>query len=241
MVPAQGKVLDIGCGYGAFVKVALEAGFDAYGVDLNPEHIHAGRSVLGLAQRLVLGSIEELSEKFRQDEVFDLITLFEVIEHVEEPAVLIRNVLRLLKPGGIIAISCPNENRWQPTGRIFVDYPPHHLTRWRPDTMRAFLERNGFVHVITEFDSSFRDLLWVTYSNRSAKKMITAVSPHPEVTENSKPVFGGQQEAHPSTKWTIKTNLDRLVRVACAPIDIVLKALHVGTMGMRVIARKPNT
>lgn len=216
------------------MKVALESGLDAYGLDFNTKHISAGRYFFGLGQRLMEGTVSELWQHISKETQFDLITMFEVIEHVEEPAKLLREAHSHLRGGGILAVSCPNEARWQPTGRIFVDYPPHHLSRWRPDTMRMFLEHNGFRHIHTQIDSSFRDLFWVAYVNRSARKQLARKLSAP--SNKQKTVFSEFQRS--ATTRSIKMKLDGLLRMTSAPFDIMLKATRIGTMGMLMIARK---
>jgi SAM-dependent methyltransferase len=216
------------------VKVALESDLDAYGLDFNAKHICAGRIYFGLGQRLMEGTINELWRHISKEKQFDLITMFEVIEHVEEPAKLLREAHSYLRVGGILAVSCPNEARWQPTGRIFVDYPPHHLTRWRPDTMRMFLEHCGFKHIHTQIDSSFRDLFWVAYVNRSARKRLARKLSTPS---NEQKTSFSEFHCSPTTR-SIKMKLDSLLRMTSAPFDTMLKANRIGTMGMLIVARK---
>jgi 2-polyprenyl-3-methyl-5-hydroxy-6-metoxy-1,4-benzoquinol methylase len=224
MLPKGSRILDFGCSYGAFVRFALQKGFDAYGIDFNDEHIRAGQEVLGLGDRLILGDVMNLPNAKR----FNLITLFEVIEHVENPQKLIRKIRELLLERGFLAISCPNEARWQLTGRVFVDYPPHHLTRWRPDTLRRFLEKEGFQHVKTEIESSFSHLLWVLYVNRSAKGKLD----HIHTKKNT-----GDYTRSACTRM-LKMSLFNLVKLLCAPFDLGLKAAGIGTLGMQMIVRK---
>jgi 2-polyprenyl-3-methyl-5-hydroxy-6-metoxy-1,4-benzoquinol methylase len=228
MAGKTGRILDVGCGFGAFVKYSLDKGYDAYGVDFNDDRIKAGRKLFGLGERLIPGNVRDLQnlEHFRNS--FDLVTLFEVIEHVDDPAGLVKDSREMLRDGGLLAISCPNEARWQPMGRIFADYPPHHLTRWRPDTLRRFLQKCGFEHVRTELDCSFINLIWVAYVNRSAKK------------KQTRPFQDNQTETTAGLAHfrKFKKTAFSLLRALSTPLDLVLKAAGVGTMGMRVIFRK---
>jgi len=232
LVPPNGRMLDIGCGIGCLVRYGLDMGLDAYGIDFNTVSIETGRTALNLKGRLVAGDVLDLETHFSQAGTFDLITLFEVIEHVSDPVALIRAAFRQLKEGGLLALTCPNEDRWQPTGRIFVDYPPHHLTRWRPATLRRFMEAQGFRNLYTSIDTSARDLIWVAYVNWSAARLVSASeSPAPSDSE-----MGGNAG---NTSWTAqKQFLDRVLRVACWPMGVILKSVGVGTMGMRIVARK---
>jgi SAM-dependent methyltransferase len=211
------------------VWLARQRGCDAFGVDFNVEQLEAGRRHLGLGERLLAGTASDLESEFGRTAPFDLVTLFEVIEHVEDPAALVHQVARLLRPGGLIAVSCPNESRWMPTGRIFVDYPPHHLTRWRPDTLCRFLGRYGLDTVAVEIDASLRDLLWVAYVNRSAATRVGRASE-----------AGAAAPSQSGEPWRrrLKVSVFEMARWACAPVDVVFRVAKIATMGMRITARK---
>lgn len=225
------KLLDIGCGFGAFVYTARCEGLDAFGIDFNQAQIDAGREFLGLGDKLIAGDVVSLKSCVGRAPSFDLITMFEVIEHVAQPRLLIQQAFNLLKAGGVLAISCPNEARWQPTGRIFVDYPPHHLTRWRPNVLLKLLSEEGFSHLRTELDSSFADLLWVAYVNRSAaRKSAQSVAQH-EVRRT--------QTKRDLIVRRVKLDAFRAFRSLCTPADLLLRFFRVGTMGMRLIVQKP--
>jgi SAM-dependent methyltransferase len=227
MVTKCGRIMDIGCGFGGFVRLALNEGFDAYGMDFNEAQVTAGKTALCLKDRLFTGDINSFAARDDMIGTFDLVTLFEVIEHVENIKELVHNVRRLLKKGGLCALTCPNETRWQPTGRIFVDYPPHHLTRWRPDTLRGFLEANGFEHVWTDVESRISDPVWVAYVNWSAGRRQSRRNGVGNHTEKRR--RGWERE-------TRKFFFDFFKKV-CIPFDLILKAAGVGTMGMRMIVR----
>ncbi len=214
------KTLDIGCGSGAFVACSRDAGRDAYGIDFNDQEISLGKAAFNLNGFLMTSDVPSMPDEWSG---FDLITMFEVIEHLSNPKQVIQEVHRRLKDGEYLVLSCPNERRWQPAGRIFVDYPPHHLTRWTPKCLQRFLESNSFEYVETEIDGSLRDILWTAYVNRRARSKSVASAP--------------SQIAEHSSNW--KWVLDRALRIVCLPFDALLKILHIGTLGMRVVVRKP--
>lgn len=221
------KLLDIGCGSGAFVSYARDTGRDAYGIDFNDQEIDVGKTAFQLDGRLMSGDVLAMPDSWSE---FNMITMFEVIEHLPNPGQVIQQVYSRLKKGGYLALSCPNENRWQPAGRIFVDYPPHHLTRWSPKCLQRFLESNCFEHVHTEVDASFRDIVWTAYVNRRARtKLLDSRGGDKESPD------GGREPGSSNWKW----KLDRVLRMACAPLDVILSTFHIGTMGMRMIVRKP--
>jgi 2-polyprenyl-3-methyl-5-hydroxy-6-metoxy-1,4-benzoquinol methylase len=223
-IPKGARILDIGCGYGAFAALSLRRGFDAWGIDFNAQQIELGRTAYGMDGRLKVGRLEALAS-LDLPARYDVITMFEVIEHVEDPRGLVDQVGRLLNDNGILAISCPNEARWMPAGRIFVDYPPHHLTRWSPSALKAMVQSAGFRDCKFHVDSSFRDLLWTAYVNFSASRKTARAE-------------SGEVSAPASSNFNWKRMLYDIAQVVTLPFDLVLKAFGVGTMGVRMTARK---
>ena len=139
--PRKGHLFDIGCGVGNFMAAAREQGFEVTGIDWDTKAIQTGKQVLGLECIFPL-SIEEYAEKISGKQ-FDIVCFFEVLEHQDDPVRFLSQVRQLVKPGGYIAMSVPNRNRFQ-KGLDTTDLPPNHLTRWNPIVLTAFLRRHGF-------------------------------------------------------------------------------------------------
>lgn len=134
-LPASGgTLLDIGCADGRFVYAAARRGLDARGIDHSGRLIDEGNRRYG-GDRLSRASIEELVGAAQR---FDVVTLFEVIEHVPDPADLLRRARSLLNPGGLLFVSTPNRAGYPPAP-AHLDRPPHHLTRWNERALRAAL------------------------------------------------------------------------------------------------------
>jgi SAM-dependent methyltransferase len=147
-MPGQHKrLVDIGCGTGDFVIEAQQHGFDAYGLDFDSEAVAKGKEHWN-TDRLFAQSIEAYV-KANNDEAFDAITFFEVLEHLESPKEFLNSMHRFLVPSGIISFSVPNRD--SPLNELYrrlvplIDNPPHHLTRWSKQSIRNILERSGFV------------------------------------------------------------------------------------------------
>jgi SAM-dependent methyltransferase len=139
--PKKCRLFDIGCGVGNFMAAARAQGYDVTGIDWDTKAIQTGKEVLDLKKIFPL-SIEEFAEK-KSGERFDVVSFFEVLEHQDDPVGFLSQVRRLVKPGGYIALSIPNRNRFQ-KGLDTTDLPPNHLTRWNPQVLTAFLLRQGF-------------------------------------------------------------------------------------------------
>ncbi len=143
-----GRLVDIGCSSGHFLDLARKAGFDASGVEFSQGSAQFARDHFGL--RVADGDIHALANAH---EAYDVITMFDVIEHVPDPARDIAAAWRLLKPGGLFILSTPNIDGLFPRLSLKVahalDYwphpePPHHLYQFSVRTLSAMLEKPGF-------------------------------------------------------------------------------------------------
>lgn len=134
------RLFDIGCGDGGFLKAARELGYEASGFDFDPNAVAKARA-LGLDA--AASTFEATFEDPRLRGAFDVVTLFDVLEHVPEPAAMLTGAKGLVKPGGHMVVTMPDERRPHPWNREALDYPPFHYTRWHPDSLRVLLEREG--------------------------------------------------------------------------------------------------
>jgi len=97
-----GRLLDVGCGGGFFVGEAAAAGWDAAGTEVSAAAVEFGR---GRGWRLHRGVVADAG---LAPGSLDVLTLFEVIEHVRDPAGLLRECAGVLRPGGLLYLSTPN-------------------------------------------------------------------------------------------------------------------------------------
>jgi 2-polyprenyl-3-methyl-5-hydroxy-6-metoxy-1,4-benzoquinol methylase len=102
----KGRVLDIGCSSGVFLDMMRTKGWDVAGVELCGEFVKLARELFGL-ENIFNGTLEEA--RF-EDESFDLITMWDLIEHVPDPSSLLLEAERILKPTGLLLILTPDEN-----------------------------------------------------------------------------------------------------------------------------------
>lgn len=101
--PLNGKrLLDIGCGTGWFLEVAREYGFEIFGQELGKELADWSSDRLGI--RIFKGPISDI----QISNTFDVITMFDLLEHVENPLQLIFDCKRILNDKGIILVFTPN-------------------------------------------------------------------------------------------------------------------------------------
>jgi SAM-dependent methyltransferase len=136
-----GRLLDVGCAAGFLLESAAERGFEAWGVDPNPEAVALARRRHG--DRVRLGSLEEGAF---EAERFDVVTLVDVFEHVLDPSALLAEVRRRLVPGGILAAVMPNaaSGMRRLLGRRWPHYAPEHVYYWTPSSLGRFLSDRGW-------------------------------------------------------------------------------------------------
>jgi 2-polyprenyl-3-methyl-5-hydroxy-6-metoxy-1,4-benzoquinol methylase len=138
------RLLDLGCGNGAFLLSARSAGWDVIGVDFDAKAVSAACSQ-GLDIRL--GGVESLDPSIVQ---FDVITLAHVIEHVHNPVEVLQACYSLLKPDGYLWIETPNiaSEGHQSFGMNWRGLePPRHLVLFTLDSMRSALNKVGFTEL----------------------------------------------------------------------------------------------
>ena len=131
------KLLDLGCGTGEFLNAVQKLGFEAWGVDFDRNVIEHAKSLYNL-KNVYTESIEEFSSR-KSLPKFDVITFFEVIEHVDDIPNFLHFIIEVGKEGTYIALSVPNRNRKNPNNPKTGDYPPIHLTRWDINSLNKIL------------------------------------------------------------------------------------------------------
>lgn len=141
----EDKVLDIACGSGRFVELAAAHGAVPVGIDTNPDAV-ASAQERGLDIRL-----EELDAfTATHPASFDVVTTFQVVEHVPLPVDFLVSAARCLRPGGLLIVTVPNRRRSIRSPFEALDCPPHHLSRWDETQLEALGERVGLVFVTNE-------------------------------------------------------------------------------------------
>ncbi len=123
-------VLDAGCGTGYGSRLLAEGGArEVVGVDIAQAVLEAVAPTMPESVRLEVGDLRQLE---LDDDSFDLIVCFEVIEHFEDPFPVLDELIRVLQPGGLLLISSPNRGVYQAGN-------PHHFHEFRPDELEAAL------------------------------------------------------------------------------------------------------
>lgn len=140
-VPASGRVLDVGCASGAFVEAARKRGLDAWGVEQVPDAVFGAPAAVRPYLFVKNVEREELEGEY------GLVTFFDVLEHMREPRVFLRRVRSLLRPGGFIALTCPDRTHLLRylMGKRWPHFQPfQHFHLFGGSDLRSFLEQGGF-------------------------------------------------------------------------------------------------
>ncbi|MDR2865084.1 MAG: methyltransferase domain-containing protein [Spirochaetaceae bacterium] len=138
------RLLDIGCAYGAFLAAAKEEGFSATGIDPSQGAVNYVNNTLHIPAHQAYFPQEI---PFDHSSSFDIITLWYVIEHFENPASAIKAIHKLLKKDGLFAFSTPST-----TGvsslffkqNFLKNSPADHRTIWTPHSAKKLLRKSGF-------------------------------------------------------------------------------------------------
>ncbi len=154
-----GRIFDTGCGAGHFLAVARRRGWEVYGNEFSPAAVRlcSDKGIAMIQGALTapeafpegVASMQELAGSF------DVVTSFEVIEHINNPNEDLQAMRALLRPGGATYITTPNFNAlsrfWLKADYNVIGYP-EHLTYYTRKSLRAALHRNGFcsTHVVTD-------------------------------------------------------------------------------------------
>jgi 2-polyprenyl-3-methyl-5-hydroxy-6-metoxy-1,4-benzoquinol methylase len=152
-IRVPGRLLDVGCSYGAFMVLAQSAGWKTSGIELS-------RSVSEFAREerhldVFTGTVEQAAYP---EGYFDAVTLWDVIEHLDDPVSTMAEIHRIMAPGGILVVFTINQeslltvigqilyklslNRWKHLMELFYDI--HHNFFFSPHTLTNLLKRSGF-------------------------------------------------------------------------------------------------
>jgi SAM-dependent methyltransferase len=138
--PEGGTVLEVGCGSGLMLAAFKRRQWRVFGIERSEEMAERARSVPGV--EMVTTSIENLPADAR----FDLIILFQVLEHIGEPVTLLSECAKRLKRGGNVIVNVPNFASWQSRFAgpkwLHLDVP-RHLNHFTPESLAETLERAG--------------------------------------------------------------------------------------------------
>ncbi|OHB77127.1 MAG: hypothetical protein A2Z34_06315 [Planctomycetes bacterium RBG_16_59_8] len=155
-----GRILDIGCANGLFLKMMRDRGWEVTGCELSESAAGEGRKRFGLD--ILCGDFNDLEW---EGKTFDVIAAFYVIEHQLDPPAFLARLNGLLKPGGLLYLRFPHTTpllRWADIVNRDHDllHYPWHIVDIPPDGLRRAMERAGFRDISIDCGGSTRGEKW---------------------------------------------------------------------------------
>ena len=136
-----GKIIDVGCGIGYFLEIAKKRGWEVYGTEFTDEALEICKS------KGIKMSLGKLDPKNYDSNMFDIITSFEVLEHINNPIEEISNFSKILRKNGLVYLTTPNFNsllRYKLNENYDIITYPEHLSYYTPKTINFLFEKLNF-------------------------------------------------------------------------------------------------
>jgi len=152
---SKGRILDVGCATGGFLKV-FGPHWEKHGIELSSELLEAHPAPKDIS--IWIGDFLE----YETADLFDVITLWDVLDHARDPAAMLEKAAKLLRPGGLLCVLVGDRTslfarvlgkRWH----LYI--PPTHLTFFSREGLSRLLDKTGF-----EFLSRTYEGKWVPLS-----------------------------------------------------------------------------
>ncbi|OGG33826.1 hypothetical protein A3I80_01205 [Candidatus Gottesmanbacteria bacterium RIFCSPLOWO2_02_FULL_40_10] len=169
----RGILLDVGCSYGFYLDVFGKSGFQVQGIELAPIAIKYARNKLRL--NILKGDV--MTYKFSKR--YDIITLYEIIEHIPSPNALFKRIKKLSKSNALLVIQTPNINSvyFKLTGnKWFWLLVPQHINLFSVQSLKILLKNHGFQILFTrtwdDYDELVKNILFVLRLKDKGKSKI---------------------------------------------------------------------
>ena len=146
-------LLDIGCGTGIFISEAQKYGYEAWGIEPAP----VNEQTQGASPKIINNYLEKAHAELPNN-YFDIITMFDVIEHLTDPHLNLKIINTKLKAGGLLVLSTPNWSSWlaRLAKEKWYAIQPHHLYYFSKKNLVPLLNSHGFrILYITSYQRYF--------------------------------------------------------------------------------------
>jgi 2-polyprenyl-3-methyl-5-hydroxy-6-metoxy-1,4-benzoquinol methylase len=164
----KGVLLDYGCAVGHLGKTAKDLGWRVFATDLSYYAVEAAHQQFGLD-----GFVSDLAEPPLKRQQFDMVTLYDVIEHMSEPRQILERLQPLIKDHGLLHVTTPNVESW--SARMMRDFwyhfkPQEHLLYFSKVTLERILSECGFEILATSPAPSYMTLYDIAVRMRRYSK-----------------------------------------------------------------------
>jgi len=182
----KGRILDVGCGSGFFLRALDQIEWDRFGIETGEAAATAANRAIG-SGRVFAGT---LIESACEDEAFDVVTFWSALEHMNEPRANLIEARRIIKSGGTLIVQVPNAASYQARwfgGNWFALDAPRHRYHFTLQTLERLLSLAGFKLYRTTFHSkahnahslrqSLKSLLYARNANVISRALFLAAIP----------------------------------------------------------------
>jgi len=131
-IPRGARVLDVGCGKGAFLSIAARHGLVGTGLELNSSAVQVATEGGLDVRRQFVGEHASAHKEF-----YDAVCSFQVLEHIPDVSEFISGCLQCLKPGGLLIFGVPNNDGFLKYAEAPLNAPPHHMGLWTRKSLES--------------------------------------------------------------------------------------------------------
>jgi 2-polyprenyl-3-methyl-5-hydroxy-6-metoxy-1,4-benzoquinol methylase len=173
LYPDRGKLLDIGTAAGTFLAVAQKYGWSVCGCEPNEWFCTWAKKHYGI--HIDQGTV---FQQHYPESTFDIITLWDVIEHVPDPRALLAHCFALLKPGGLLIFTYPDIGSWiaRLMGRHWVFLMSVHLYYFTRKTVARLLQSIGFSILKSSPHLQTLQLGYIVYRMHTHSRILARIS-----------------------------------------------------------------
>ncbi len=129
------RIAEIGAGSGEFVRLAGASGLNVLGYEMSHAAIEKGKAE-GIP--LEYASVDDLCRD--KPGSFDAACSFQVLEHIADPLPFIQGMFKLVRPGGRVLFSVPNNDGYLGNADVVLNLPPHHMSLWSRRALTSFAQ-----------------------------------------------------------------------------------------------------
>ena len=143
----RGALLEIGCGDGEFLEIAVNLGYTVTGLEAWADRAAACTERLDGRGTVVQGDVTDIRD---WADTFDVCVLSDGIEHVYDPRAFLEDVHRLLKRGGVLFLATPTLDSWSARllKQAWIGFKPEHLHYFNRNSLHSLLFQTGYEHVV---------------------------------------------------------------------------------------------